>query len=195
MQMGRTKTGTERGRENRPVVLLQSLHQVAAALDVSPFDVRVEAGAQRELEGLAGDGPRRALHVEVAAGETLVEVALLQVQPDGGHEPTGCLAATQRDQTKSNRSWSLREQRRSKAAAHRAKLMANRGSWTSSVSRCCATMACIFMRLFSVAFCSITVSVGDSSWRHRRDCTDSRNSVYRLFLSASAFPQFKLVYA
>lgn len=49
------------------------------------------------------------------------------------------------------------------------------------------------MRLFSVACCSVPVSVGDSSCRHRRDCTDSRNSVYKLFLSASAFEHFKLV--
>lgn len=54
--------------------------------------MRVEAGAQRELKGLAGDGPRRALHVEVAAGETLVEVALLQVQTDGGTRTNGAFS-------------------------------------------------------------------------------------------------------
>lgn len=70
--------------------------------------------------------------------------------------------------------------------AYLAKLMANNGSWTSSISRCCAMMDCIFMRLLLVACCSVTVSVGDESWLHRRDCTDSRNNVYKLFLSASA---------
>lgn len=65
-----------------PVVLLQGLHEVPAALDVPPLDVRVEAGAQRELKGLAGDRLGRAVHVEVASGESLVEVALLQVQPE-----------------------------------------------------------------------------------------------------------------
>lgn len=84
----------EHRRRRQPVVLLESLHEVAAALDVPPLDVRVEAGAQRELEGLAGDGARRALHAEVAAGETLVEVALLQVQPDGEDKPTVRLATT-----------------------------------------------------------------------------------------------------
>lgn len=70
--------------------------------------------------------------------------------------------------------------------AYLAKLIANNGSWTSSISRCCAMMDCIFMRLLLVACCSVIVSVGDSSWLQRRDCTDSRNSVYKLFLSASA---------
>lgn len=112
----------------------------------------------------------------------------------GEHEPTGRLAATHWDKKTQNNKRSRPGRYGSKVAAHRAKLMANRGSWTSSVSRCCAMMACIFMRLFSVAFCSVTVSVGDSSWRQRRDCTDSRNSVYTLFLSASAFPQLKFVF-
>lgn len=113
----------------------------------------------------------------------------------GNTNQRGVLAATHwAKKTKQNNKRSRPGRHGSKVAADRAKLMANRGSWTSSVSRCCAMMACIFMRLFSVAFCSVTVSVGDSSWRHRRDCTDSRNSVYTLFLSASAFPQFKFVF-
>lgn len=64
------------------VVLLQSLHEVPAALDVPPLDVRVEAGAQGELEGLAGDRLRRSVHDEVVSGETLVEVTLLQVESE-----------------------------------------------------------------------------------------------------------------
>lgn len=64
------------------VVFLQSPHEVAAALDVPPLDVGVETGAQGELEGLAGDRLRRAVHDEVAARETLVEVALLQVESE-----------------------------------------------------------------------------------------------------------------
>lgn len=66
-----------------PVVLLQSPHQVPAALNVAPLDVGVQTGAQGELKRLAGDGLRRAVHNEVASGETLVEVTLLQVQPEG----------------------------------------------------------------------------------------------------------------
>lgn len=54
-------------------------------------------------------------------------------------------------------------------------------------------MDCILMRLLFVVCCSVTVSVGDSSWLDRRDCTDSRNSVYKLFLSASAMQQFNVV--
>lgn len=46
-------------------------------------------------------------------------------------------------------------------------------------------MDCILIRLLLVACCSVTVSVGESSPRRRRVCTDSRKSVYRLFLSAS----------
>lgn len=71
------------------------------------------------------------------------------------------------------------------STTHLAKLMANNGSWTSSVSRCCAMMDCIFIRLLLVACCSVTASVGISSLLLRRDCTDSRNRVYKLFLSAS----------
>lgn len=74
--------------------------------------------------------------------------------------------------------------------AYLAKLMANNGSWTSSISRCCAMMDCIFMRLLLVVCCSVTVSVGDESWLQRRDCTDSRNNVYKLFLSASERQHF-----
>ena len=44
----------------------------------------VEAGAQGELKCLASDGLRGAVHDEIAPGETLVEVILLQVQPEGG---------------------------------------------------------------------------------------------------------------
>lgn len=68
-----------------PVVLFQCLHQVPAALDVPPLDVGVQARAQRQLKRLTGDGLRRAVYAEIAAGETLVEVALLQVQPDRGN--------------------------------------------------------------------------------------------------------------
>lgn len=70
-----------------------------------------------------------------------------------------------------------------------AKLMANNGSWMLSISRCCAMIDCIFMRLLVVACCWWMVSAGDPSWLHSRDCTDSRNSVYKLFLSASATHQ------
>lgn len=56
--------------------------------------MRVEAGAQCELKGLAGDGPRRALDIEVATGEALVKVTLLQVQPEKKHAPKGHLATT-----------------------------------------------------------------------------------------------------
>lgn len=71
------------------------------------------------------------------------------------------------------------------SVVHLAKLMANNGSWMLSISRCCAMIDCIFMRLLVVACCWVMVSTGDSSWLHSRDCTDSRNSVYKLFLSAS----------
>lgn len=56
----------------------------------------------------------------------------------------------------------------------------------SSSSRWRATMDCILIRLFLVACCSVTIFVGDSSPYRRRVCTDSKKSVYRLFLSASA---------
>lgn len=76
---------------------------------------------------------------------------------------------------------------------HLAKLMANNGSWMLSISRCCAMIDCIFMRLLVVACCWVMVSAGDPSWLHSRDCTDSRNSVYKLFLSASGMQQFPLL--
>lgn len=79
--------GTSAMVPSLPVVLFQRLHQVPAALDVPPLDVGVQAWAQRELKRLAGDGLRRAVYAEIAAGEALVEVALLQVQPDGEHKP------------------------------------------------------------------------------------------------------------
>lgn len=72
------------------------------------------------------------------------------------------------------------------ALSYLAKLMASSGSWTSSISRCCDTIDCIFMRLLLVACCSLTASTGNSSWLQSRDCTDSKKSVYKLFLSASA---------
>lgn len=43
----------------------------------------VKAGAQGELEGLAGDRLGGAIHDDVTSRETLVEVSLLQVQPKG----------------------------------------------------------------------------------------------------------------
>lgn len=72
----------ESKQRNLLVVFLQRLHEVPTALDVPALNVRVEAGAQGELERLAGDRLRWAIHDEIASGETLVEVALLQVQPD-----------------------------------------------------------------------------------------------------------------
>jgi len=74
---------TERAGPHSPVVLLQSPHEVPAALDVAPLDVRVEAAAQRELEGLDRHGLRGAVHGQSAAREHLQEVLLLQVQPEG----------------------------------------------------------------------------------------------------------------
>lgn len=47
-------------------------------------------------------------------------------------------------------------------------------------------MDCILIRLLLVDCCSVMPSAGDSSRLQRRDCTDSRKSVCRLFLSASA---------
>lgn len=70
--------------------------------------------------------------------------------------------------------------------------MANNGSWTSSISKCCAMMDCIFIRLMVVACSSVTASAGLSSWLQRRDCTDSRNSVYKLFRSASEMQCFRM---
>lgn len=67
------------------VVFFQGLHEVPAALDVPPLDVGVEAGAQGELKCLAGDGLRGTVHDEIPSGETLVEVTLLQVQPEREH--------------------------------------------------------------------------------------------------------------
>lgn len=64
------------------VVFCQSLHQVPTALNVSPLNVRVEAGTQCELKRLAGDRLGRAVHAEIPSGKTLLEVALLQVQPE-----------------------------------------------------------------------------------------------------------------
>lgn len=66
-----------------------------------------------------------------------------------------------------------------------AKLIASSGSWTSSSSKCLSAMDCIFIRLCFVACCSVIMSGTDSSPCRRRDCTDSRNSVYKLFRSAS----------
>lgn len=66
-----------------------------------------------------------------------------------------------------------------------AKLIASSGSWTSSSSKCLSAIDCIFIRLCFVACCSVIISGTDSSPCRRRDCTDSKNSVYKLFLSAS----------
>lgn len=65
-----------------PVVFCQSLHQVPTALNVPPLNVRVETGTQCELKRLAGDRLGRAVHAEIPSGETLLEVALLQVQSE-----------------------------------------------------------------------------------------------------------------
>lgn len=66
-----------------------------------------------------------------------------------------------------------------------AKLIASKGSWTSSNSKCLCAIDCILIRLCLVACCSVIMSwIGSSPWR-KRDCTDSRNKVYKLFLSAS----------
>lgn len=59
------------------VVFFQSLHEVPAALDVPPFDVRVEAGAQGELKRLTCDRLRGAINNDITSGEALVEVPLL----------------------------------------------------------------------------------------------------------------------
>lgn len=67
------------------VIFLEGLHQVPAALDVPPVDVRVEAGTQSELKGLTGDRLRWAVHDEITAGEALVKVTLLQVESEGKH--------------------------------------------------------------------------------------------------------------
>lgn len=68
---------------------------------------------------------------------------------------------------------------------HLAKFIASSGSWTSSSSRCLSAMDCILMRVSLVACCSVRACAVASSPCRRRDWTDSRKRVYRLFLSAS----------
>lgn len=72
---------------NLLVIFFQSLHQVPTTLDVPPLDVGVKTGAQGELECLAGDRLGGAIHDEITSRETLVEVTLLQVQPEGKCRP------------------------------------------------------------------------------------------------------------
>lgn len=71
------------------------------------------------------------------------------------------------------------------AALHLAKLTASSGSCTSSSSRCLSAMDCILTRLSLAACFSVRACAMASSPCRRRDCTDSRKRVYKLFLSAS----------
>lgn len=81
--------GLSTGYGSSPVILLQGPHEVATAFDVPAVDVGVQAGPQGQLERLTRHRLRRAVHHDVAARELLVEVTLLQVQPDGEveHKP------------------------------------------------------------------------------------------------------------
>lgn len=78
--------------------------------------------------------------------------------------------------------------------SHLAKLIASSGSWTSSNARCLSAMDCIFIRVSLVACCSVRACAVKSSPCRRRDCTDSKKRVYRLFLSASETKMYKVNY-
>lgn len=87
--------------------------------------------------------------------------------------------------TKCHQAEHCSQQHSRKIIHYLAKLIASSGSWTSSSSKCLSAIDCIFIRLCFVACCSVIISGTDSSPCRRRDCTDSKNSVYKLFRSAS----------
>lgn len=93
-----------------------------------------------------------------------------------------------------NRFCHFKYQKSSRYVSHLAKLIASSGSWTSSNSRCLSAMDCIFIRVSLVACCSVRACAVKSSPCRRRDCTDSKKRVYRLFLSASETKMCRVSY-